>query len=57
MIVLVMVVTAGKMAALNSRPWGLAQGAWRTILPGGWHRRQEWLNLFEAACGPPATAA
>ena len=26
-------------------------------LPTGWHRRQEWLNLFEAACGPPATAA
>jgi hypothetical protein len=26
-------------------------------LPEGWHREQEWLNLFEAACGPPATAA
>jgi hypothetical protein len=26
-------------------------------LPDGWHRSQEWLNLFEAACGPPATAA
>ena len=26
-------------------------------LPEGWHRHQEWLNLFEAACGPPATAA
>jgi hypothetical protein len=26
-------------------------------LPEGWHRRQEWLNLFEAACGPPATTA
>jgi hypothetical protein len=23
----------------------------------GWHHHQEWLNLFEAACGPPATAA
>jgi len=26
-------------------------------LPEGWHRQQEWLNLFEAACGPPAIAA
>ena len=26
-------------------------------LPEGWHHDQEWLNLFEAACGPPATAA
>jgi len=26
-------------------------------LPEGWHREQEWLNLFEAACGPPSRAA
>jgi hypothetical protein len=26
-------------------------------LPESWHRDQEWLNLFEAACGPPATPA
>jgi hypothetical protein len=26
-------------------------------LPEGWHRQQEWLNLLDAACGPPATAA
>jgi hypothetical protein len=26
-------------------------------LPGEWHREHEWLNLFEAACGPPAAAA
>jgi len=26
-------------------------------LPEGWHRKHEWLNLFEAACGPPAAAA
>jgi Transposase DDE domain group 1 len=26
-------------------------------LPEGWYHHQEWLNLFEAACGPPATAA
>jgi hypothetical protein len=26
-------------------------------LPQGWHRAREWLSLFEAACGPPATPA
>jgi hypothetical protein len=25
-------------------------------LPEGWHRDHEWMNLFEAACGPPAAA-
>jgi hypothetical protein len=26
-------------------------------LPEGWHRETEWLNLCEAACGPPAQVA
>ena len=26
-------------------------------LPEGWHRETEWMNLFEAATGPPAAAA
>jgi hypothetical protein len=26
-------------------------------LPEGWHREHEWRNLFEAACGPPASVA
>jgi hypothetical protein len=26
-------------------------------LPEGWHRQTEWMNLFEAATGPPARAA
>jgi hypothetical protein len=26
-------------------------------LPEGWHREHEWMNLFTAACGPPAAAA
>ena len=26
-------------------------------LPEGWHREQDWMTLFEAACGPPAHAA
>ena len=26
-------------------------------LPQGWHREHAWLNLWDAACGPPAAAA
>jgi hypothetical protein len=26
-------------------------------LPDGWRRQTEWMNLFEATCGPPAQAA
>jgi hypothetical protein len=26
-------------------------------LPEGRHHEQEWMNLFETACGPPAQAA
>ena len=26
-------------------------------LPEGWHREIEWMNIFEAACGPPTAAA
>ena len=26
-------------------------------LPDSWHRQHEWMNLLEAACGPPAAAA
>jgi hypothetical protein len=26
-------------------------------LPQAWHWQTEWMNLFEAACGPPAPAA
>jgi hypothetical protein len=26
-------------------------------LPEGWHREQDWTNLFHAATGPPAAAA
>jgi len=26
-------------------------------LPAGWHREREWMNLFTAACGPPAATA
>ena len=26
-------------------------------LPEGWHHEREWMNLLEAATGPPAAAA
>src|SRR5262249_60231215 len=26
-------------------------------LPEGWHRKTEWMNLFQAATAPPAQAA
>jgi hypothetical protein len=26
-------------------------------LPGGWHRQAAWMNLLDAACGPPAAPA
>ena len=26
-------------------------------LPEGWYREHEWMNLFAAACGPPAATA
>jgi hypothetical protein len=26
-------------------------------LPDGWHRQAEWMNLFEAATGPPPALA
>jgi hypothetical protein len=26
-------------------------------LPDGWHRETEWMNLFEATCGPPRARA
>ncbi|HMG65604.1 MAG TPA: IS1380 family transposase, partial [Streptosporangiaceae bacterium] len=26
-------------------------------LPAGWHHAHGWMNLFDAACGPPATPA
>jgi hypothetical protein len=35
----------------------LNDGPLAHLPPEGWHREREWLNLFEAACGPPAQAA
>jgi hypothetical protein len=40
-----------------ARTAGHGRGHITVHLPEGWHREQEWMNLFEAACGPPAAAA
>jgi hypothetical protein len=33
------------------------RGSLTLHLPEGWHREQEWMNLWDAACGPPTAAA
>jgi hypothetical protein len=45
------------LVAVAGRTARHGRGCLTLHLPGGWHRKREWLNLFEAACGPPATAA
>jgi hypothetical protein len=45
------------LAAVAGRTARHGHGRLILHLPEGWHREREWLNLFEAACGPPATAA
>jgi hypothetical protein len=44
-------ITVAARAARHGR------GGLTLHLPEGWHREHAWLNLFEAACGPPAAAA
>jgi hypothetical protein len=54
-------LTAGGRGSLGraaGRPGGRhGRGLLTLHLPEGWHREHAWLNLFEAACGPPAAAA
>ena len=45
------------LIAVAARTARRGRGRVTLHLPEGWHREQEWLNLFEAACGPPAAAA
>jgi Transposase DDE domain group 1 len=45
------------LVAVAARTARRGRGLLALHLPEGWHREHEWLNLFEAACGPPATAA
>jgi hypothetical protein len=40
-----------------ARPARHGRGEITLHLPEGWHRGQEWLNLFEAACRPPPAQA
>jgi len=49
-------VRAG-LVAVAARAARHGRGRVTLHLPEGWHREREWLNLFEAACGPPAQAA
>jgi Transposase DDE domain group 1 len=45
------------LVAVAGRTARHGRGRLTLHLPEGWHREREWLNLFEAACGPPAAAA
>jgi hypothetical protein len=45
------------LIAVAARTARHGRGRLTLHLPEGWHREREWLNLFEAACGPPAAAA
>jgi hypothetical protein len=45
------------LIAVAARAARHGRGRLTLHLPASWHRQQEWLNLWEAACGPPATAA
>ena len=45
------------LIAVAARTARHGRGGLTLHLPQGWHREQEWLNLWEAACGPPAPAA
>ena len=47
----------GALIAVAARAARRGRGHLTLHLPQGWHREREWLNLWEAACGPPATAA
>jgi hypothetical protein len=45
------------LVAVAARTARRGRGRLTLHLPEGWHREREWMNLFEAACGPPAAAA
>jgi hypothetical protein len=45
------------LIAVAARAARHGRGRLTLHLPEGWHREHAWLNLFEAACGPPAAAA
>jgi hypothetical protein len=45
------------LIAVAARTARTGRGHLTLHLPEGWHREHEWLNLWDAACGPPAAAA
>jgi Transposase DDE domain group 1 len=45
------------LIAVAGRTARRGRGSLTLHLPEGWHRARECLNLWEAACGPPAAAA
>jgi hypothetical protein len=45
------------LIAVAARTARHGRGSLTLHLPEGWHREREWLNLWDAACGPPAAAA
>jgi hypothetical protein len=45
------------LIAVAARTARHGRGSIALHLPEGWHREQEWMNLWDAACGPPAAAA
>jgi hypothetical protein len=47
----------GDLVAVAARTARHSQGHLTLHLPEGWHLEREWLNLFQAACRPPAAAA
>jgi hypothetical protein len=47
----------GQLIAVAARIARHGRGHITLHLPEGWHRQTRWMSLFEAACGPPATAA
>ena len=51
------VTIRGQLISVAARIARHGRGHITLHLPEGWHREHEWMNLFEAACGPPAAAA
>jgi hypothetical protein len=47
----------GHLIAVAARVARHGRGEITLHLPEEWHREQEWMNLFEASCGPPPRAA
>ena len=47
----------GQLITVAARIARHGRGHITVHLPEGWHREHEWMNLFQAACGPPAAAA